>query len=76
MCRNLIRQNAILAIAVCCCFTVSATTLEVPTQHATIAAENEAAVDGDIITIGAGTYLVDKGAPLVVDKAITLRGVD
>lgn len=76
MCRNLIRQNAILAIAVCCCFTVSATTLEVPTQHETIAAAIEAAVDGDIITIAAGTYLVDKGAPLVVDKAITLRGAD
>ena len=76
MCRNLIRQNAILAIAVCYCFTVSATTLEVPTQHETIAKAIEAAVDGDVITIAAGTYLVDKGAPLVVEKAITLRGVD
>lgn len=77
--RALIRKNVFLGVVlgmVGGSFSAAAATLAVPGDYETIAAAIAAAGDGDEIVIAAGTYLVEKGAPLVVDKAITLRGAD
>ena len=77
--RALIRKNVFLGVVLGMAggsFSASAATLAVPGDYETIAAAIAAADDEDEIVIAAGTYLVEKGAPLVVDKAIVLRGAD
>jgi len=49
---------------------VSAGTINVPTDYTTIQAAVDAAVDGDVINVAAGTYT---GA--IVDKEVTINGV-
>ena len=64
----------------CRCFTillmafmavgVSAATINVPTDYATIQGAVDAATDGDVINVAAGTYT---GA--IVDKEVTINGI-